>query len=51
MTWIEENLVTTLSKKRVLEVLKEWRSETKSKVEADLLADLLDEVRSGALDG
>lgn len=51
VSWVQENLVSTLSKKEVILTLKEWRDESRTKVESDLINDLLKRVRSGELDG
>lgn len=51
VTWIEENLVATISKKELLLTLKEWREEATSKDEASVISDLIARVRSGDLDG
>ncbi|QWS69450.1 hypothetical protein SEA_NECROPHOXINUS_88 [Microbacterium phage Necrophoxinus] len=49
--FIELNLVKTLDKKEVLATLREWRGESKSSVEVDLLNDLIERIESGELDG
>lgn len=49
--FIELHLVKTLDKKEVLATLREWRSESKSSIEVDLLNDLVERIESGELDG
>ena len=48
---VQSNLIATLDKREVLETLKQWRYESKEKLEADLLNDLIREILSGELDG
>jgi len=49
--FINAHLVATLDKKLVLKTLRQWRYESDSPEEADLLTDLIHEIESGELDG
>ena len=49
--FIQENLISTLAKRETLATLRTWRKECDSKIEADLINDLLDLIVSGDLDG
>lgn len=48
---VQGQLVSTLSKRETLKTLRQWRYESNSPEEADLLTDLIHEVESGSLDG
>lgn len=48
---IEGQLVATLSKSETLKTLRQWRYESDSPEEADLLTDLIHRIEEGALDG
>ena len=48
---IESQLVKTVDKQELLKTLRQWRWESDSPEEADLLTDLIHEVDSGNLDG
>lgn len=48
---IAGQLVTTVDKKELVKTLRQWRYESNSPEEADLLTDLIHEVESGNLDG
>lgn len=49
--FINGHLVKTLDKAETLKTLRQWRYESNSPEEADLLTDLIHEVESGNLDG
>lgn len=44
-------LIATLDKKHTLAMLKRWRHESTTKVEADAFADVIEAIMSGELDG
>lgn len=48
---VEGNLISTLSKKDTVDMLKEWRSETTNQVEGALITEILEVIREGGLDG
>lgn len=48
---IVRDLVTTVDKRELLATLRDWRAESRSSVEVDLLNDLLRLIDSGELDG
>lgn len=45
------DLIKTLDKRLTLQMLRDWRVESESKVEADLLGEVIDAIESGDLDG
>lgn len=49
--FIELQLVKSLDKNEVLATMREWRAESKEKVEVDLLNELIQRIESGELDG
>lgn len=51
VAFVQRNLVGTISKAYLIETLKDWRKDTKSKDEATVLTDLLSEIMTGSLDG
>lgn len=48
---IAGQLVTTLDKQETLKTLRQWRYESDSPEEADLLTDLIHKIEQGELDG
>ena len=48
---IQEDLVTTMQKRPFLKMLREWREDSESSVEVDLLNDVIKAVQSGEFDG
>ena len=49
--FVQGHLVATLSKKEVLKTLRQWRYDSNSPEEADILTDLIHSVEEGELDG
>lgn len=45
------DLIISIQKRPLLKTLREWRAESESSVEVDLLNDLLDLIESGEFDG
>lgn len=50
-TFAAQNLISTLDKRETLAMLRLWRREAESKDEADLLAELIERIVNGELDG
>jgi hypothetical protein len=46
-----EDLIATVQKRPLLKMLREWRNETESRVEAELLGEVIDAIVSGEFDG
>lgn len=46
-----KDLVISIQKRPLLATLRQWRAESESSVEVDLLNDIIDFVESGELDG
>lgn len=46
-----KDLVISIQKRPLLATLRQWRSESQSSVEVDLLNDIIDFIESGELDG
>lgn len=45
------NLVSTVDKKYLLKILREWRKEATSGIEVEVFADVIELVESGDVDG
>ena len=50
-TFYLQNLVKTVDKKELILTLRDWRNESQSGIEVELLHDLIALVESGELDG
>lgn len=46
-----QDLIATMEKKPFLKMLREWREDATTKIEADLIADVIDQIQSGDFDG
>lgn len=46
-----KDLVISIQKRPLLATLRQWREESKSSIEVDLLNDIIDFIQSGELDG
>lgn len=44
-------LIATVDKRELTKTLRDWRRESKNKIEVDLINDLIDLIESGELDG
>lgn len=48
---INAHLIGTIDKKALMDLLRKWRRESTNPIEAVLIRDIQDHVRSGELDG
>lgn len=48
---IQAHLIKTVDKRELVETLKVWRLESKSKEESDVIIELLNRINAGELDG
>jgi hypothetical protein len=46
-----EDLIATVQKRPLLKMLRDWRNDTVSRVEAELLGEVIDAIVSGEFDG
>lgn len=48
---VEQWLIATIDKRGLIAMLREWRNEAKSALEANAFADVIDAILSGDFDG